>query len=680
MPLSFLAPVFLAGLAALAIPVLIHLANRPRKEVVEFPSLMFLEMIEYQASSRRRLRDLVLFALRVLALVLVVAAFARPYLDRPDAPAMAPDGGREVVVLLDRSASMGVDDRLDRARAAVAEVAEGLRRGDRATLILFDHGATSANRATDQPPILRRAADTVEAGAGATRFAPALRLAQSILSGSPLPRREAVVISDFQRAGWDPSAVSPLPVGTELRLVPVGAEADNVFVADVEFGRERFSGRDRARISARVATRGGGGEVDVELSIDGRTLQTRTVQVEPGGVETVGFDPVTVPDRPARGVVRAGSDALPADNAFHFVLSSSRSLRVLVVRPRSGAAPYLARALEVGPEHRIATVTADRMDREVLADVDVVVLDGADLAETDALTSFVDAGGGLIVALGPRSRAGTWNDAGLLPGSLGGTRDASRGVLLAGIRHAHPVFEPFRESGGLTGARFYRYRELEPDGEAEVLARFDDGAPAVVTGSVGAGRVVALASTFDGVWNDLVLQPGFVPLVHRLVRHASGREAAPAWRTVGDLLDAGTMLAVRSEGSQSSTGGGAGPVLLTPGDEAVAVTPQMLHPLQQPGFYELRDPRSGGDPLPVAVNMDRRESEPALLEPEVVREAIAATEAATVTASFAPEDQERRQALWWYFLAGAFLMMAAETALSNRLSRRPLRAVEGEET
>ncbi|NIP83404.1 MAG: hypothetical protein GWM90_30930, partial [Gemmatimonadetes bacterium] len=99
MPLAFLAPVFLAGLAALAIPVLIHLANRPRKQVVEFPSLMFLERVEYRASSRRRLRDLVLFTLRSLALVLVAAAFARPYLDRPDAPATAPDGGREVVIL-----------------------------------------------------------------------------------------------------------------------------------------------------------------------------------------------------------------------------------------------------------------------------------------------------------------------------------------------------------------------------------------------------------------------------------------------------------------------------------------------------------------------------------------------------------------------------------------------------
>lgn len=678
MPLAFLAPVFLAGLAALAIPVLIHLANRPRKEVVEFPSLMFLERIEYQASNRRRLRDLVLFALRVLALVLVVAAFARPYLDRPDAPATAPDGGREVVVLMDRSGSMAVGERMEAARAAVTEVAGGLRRGDRATLVVFDHGAATANRATDQAAILQRAADTVEAGAGATRFAPALRLAHSILSGSPLPRREAVLITDFQRAGWDPSTVSPLPAGTELRLVPVGVEAENVFVADVEFGRERFSGRDRARVSARVASRGRGGQVDVELAIDGRTLQTRTARLEPGGVATVDFDPVTLPDRPARGVVRAGSDALPADNAFHFVLSSSRSLRVLVVRPRTGAAQYLTRALEVGSDHQVATVSEDRLGREDLADVDVVVVDAADPTDTGALTAFVEAGGGLIVVLGPRSRAATWST-GLLPGSLGGTRDAGGGVVLGGIRHAHPIFEPFRESGGLTGARFYRYRELEADGGAEVLARFDDGAPAVVAGTAGTGRVVAVASTLDAVWNDLVLQPGFVPLAHRLVRYASGREAAPAWRTVGDLLDAGAILAVGSDGSRRSAESGTRPVLLTPGDEAITVTPAMLHPLQEPGFYELRDPRSGGDPLPVAVNTDRRESEPELIEPDEVSAAVSATDATPVTASFAPEDQERRQALWWYFLAGAFLMMTAETMLANRLSRRPLRAAEGEE-
>ena len=230
MPISFLAPVFLAGLGALVVPVLIHLANRPKKEVVRFPSLMFLERVEYTASSRRWLRNLVLFTLRCLALILVAAAFARPFLDRRDAPPVAVEGGREVVVLLDRSASMAAGDRMERARAAVAAVADGLSRGDRATLVLFDRDAAAANRATDQASVLRTALDTVRAGGGATRMAPALRLAESILTGTPLPRRELVVVSDFQRGAWDAGAGVRMPAGTEIRTVRVGESVDNAAV------------------------------------------------------------------------------------------------------------------------------------------------------------------------------------------------------------------------------------------------------------------------------------------------------------------------------------------------------------------------------------------------------------------------------------------------------------------
>ena len=680
MPLSFLAPVFLAGLAALAIPVLIHLANRPRRQVVEFPSLMFLERVEYRASSRKRLRNLVLFTLRALAVVLLAAAFARPYLERGGAAAPPPDGGRELVVLLDRSASMRPEDRMARARAAVAAEADGLRRGDRATLVLFDRDAVAANRATDQPGVLRRAADTVEAGAGSTRLGPALRLAQSILSGSPLPRRELVLVSDFQRAGWDPDAAPAMPPGTEIRLVPVGGEVANVFIGDVRFRRERFSGRDRVTISATVASRGIEGPRDVELRVDGRVLQRRTVPVEAGRVALVEFDPVTVPERSARGTVVAGSDALPADNAFHFVLSSGRDLRVLVVRSRAGGGPYLARALEAGSDHDVTVLPAARVGPDALADADVVVLDGEDPRDPEALAEFVRAGGGLVAALGPRSRSATWVETGLLPGSLGGTRDAGRGVALTGLRGRHPAFVSLRDGdGGVTAARFYRYRELEVGPGADVLARYGDGSPAVVEGDAGRGRVVVLTSPPDGVWNDLPFQPGFVPLARGVVRHAAGREPTPPWRTVGELLDPASLDRVAPR-EPEGTGPAGTTVLLTPGDQAIPLAAAALQPLREAGFYEVREAGSGVV-VPVAVNLDRRESELERVDPGEVRARISAGEAAPTVTSFAPEDRERRQALWWYFLAGALLMLLTETALSNRLSRRPLPgAAAGEAT
>ena len=77
--MSFLTPLFLVGLAALAVPVLIHLTQRERKSIVEFPSLMFVRRIPYQSVRRRRIRHWALLAMRAAAIALIVAAFARPF-------------------------------------------------------------------------------------------------------------------------------------------------------------------------------------------------------------------------------------------------------------------------------------------------------------------------------------------------------------------------------------------------------------------------------------------------------------------------------------------------------------------------------------------------------------------------------------------------------------------------
>ena len=108
--MSFLTPFFLVGLGAIAIPVLIHLIQRERKRVIEFPSLMFVRRIPYQSVRRRRIRHWALLLMRVAAIALIAAAFARPFMPQSAVVAAAGGGAREIVILLDHSASMGYGD------------------------------------------------------------------------------------------------------------------------------------------------------------------------------------------------------------------------------------------------------------------------------------------------------------------------------------------------------------------------------------------------------------------------------------------------------------------------------------------------------------------------------------------------------------------------------------------
>ena len=122
--MTFLTPLFLAGLGAIAIPVLIHLIQREKKRVIEFPSLMFVRRIPYQSVRRRRIRHWALLLLRAAAIALVVAAFARPFFRQGAVAAAVGGGAREIVILLDQSASMGYGDRWARAQEAARTIVQ----------------------------------------------------------------------------------------------------------------------------------------------------------------------------------------------------------------------------------------------------------------------------------------------------------------------------------------------------------------------------------------------------------------------------------------------------------------------------------------------------------------------------------------------------------------------------
>jgi hypothetical protein len=204
--MGLVAPLILTGLAALAVPILIHLIQREKNRVVEFPSLMFLRRIPYQSVRRRRIRDWLLLFMRLTALAMIVLAFARPFFRRDSLAAATQQGAREVAILVDTSYSMGYGDRWTRARDAARDAIDTLGAGDRASLIFFSDGANAAVRSSTNHSELSSALAAVSPGAGATRFAPALKLAGSLLAESALPRREILLISDFQRRGWESSA------------------------------------------------------------------------------------------------------------------------------------------------------------------------------------------------------------------------------------------------------------------------------------------------------------------------------------------------------------------------------------------------------------------------------------------------------------------------------------------
>src|SRR5687768_7738810 len=312
MSLTFLAPLFLLGLAAIAVPVIVHLVNRERRNAIAFPSLMFLRRVPFRSVRRQRIRHWALFAMRCLALALLALAFARPFLDRDSRNASAGAGPRELVVLLDRSYSMAYGDRWSRATAAAERAIAGIGGADRATLVLFDHEAVATAGPTGDVAVVRAALRNARPGAGSTRYAPALAVAQQLMERAERPRREVVLISDFQRAGWDGQELPRLAAPAKLTTIDVGdSTTANTLVTGVDVSRDARDGVDRAIVAARIARQGQravtGARATLELS--GREVEAKEVTLPASGATSVTFAPVPVPDATTRGTVRVSGPA-----------------------------------------------------------------------------------------------------------------------------------------------------------------------------------------------------------------------------------------------------------------------------------------------------------------------------------------------------------------------------------
>jgi len=678
--MGFVAPLILGALAALAIPILIHLIQREKKRVVEFPSLMFLRRIPYQSVRRRRIRHWALLMLRLAALALIVAAFARPFFRRNTLAAAAQQGAREVVILVDNSYSMEYGSRWTRAQSAARDAVNGLSAGDRASLVLFSSGAEVAVRSTSDRGRLTSALAAAAVGPGATRFAPALKLAGSLLSESPLPRREVVLISDFQRRGWEQTPGREdvrLPDKTVVTPVAVGdASTANLSLTPVSLQRTRFENQDRVAVTAGVANHSASAaRVTLSLDLNGQQMQSLPLSVEPNGTASVTFSPFTVSSRNMRATVRLPADAIARDNLFHFVVSPAEPVRTVIVN-RVGAereSLYLLRALSVGetPRVEITERTSETLSDNDLRVAGVVVFNDVPVGDAlaDRVARFVIGGGGLLFLAGPHA---SWpaGRADVLPGLPGTIVDRTTGASarLGTLEYSHPIFELFRapRSGDFSSARFYSYRAIDKP-VASVLARYDDGTPALMDRKAGEGRVLLWTSTMDLGWNDMPLKPVFLPFVHTVVRYLSEYAEAPSSQTVGQVVPAPRALHAATASRGATIAMAPSGARLTLGAEDGAIE------LAEQGFYEVRTQGAGPEgAIVLASNVDLTESDLTAMDP---RELIAAVlgRPATGPTGFAeprPSDDAQAQAqrLWWYLLVAGGLLLAAETLLSNRLT------------
>src|SRR5215467_2113385 len=676
--MSFLNPFLLFGSLALSIPVLIHLVRREKSEIVPFSSLMFLLKVPKRAIRQQKIKNLLLMALRLLILALLVGAFARPYMTQPAKPSANATANRGIVMMLDNSYSMQYGDNFQKLKTEAQKRIDAMRATDRMSIVAFNENATLLSRPTADKNALKAVVDALEPSSFGTRYYEAFSLADRALSEFGADPKQLIVISDFQRNGWNRSSRESI-IATDVKIEPVNLAVqnpNNVGIDSVSVDQTSFTRTYSGRVIARIHNYRQDVPVDVQVSVslNDKEVDRKKLTISAKQSALAEFTGLDLQLGFSKGRIHIDSnDPLKVDNDFLFSLQRREKLKLLIVDTgKAKQSLYLRQAYTASADlpFDVTMVPVSSVTPDEFAKYEVVIINDVPRLPDKAREKLDDlrkSGQGQLVILGENSEAGWWNDYAKLPVKaeqrIFVNKDRGRpSVSMTTYDRNHVIFKPFEKSTrvALNSAQFFAYMNMEAKPGATVLAKYEDGSPVIVESSKEDHGLLVFNSTVDSKWNDLPYKPSFLPLFQEMIRYLSRYNENRSWYALGEGipvvagLESVAAAVIDPKGGRQALGElGLG--------QTKFYTPSLS------GFHEIR---VGPDTKLIAVNPPSSEGNLDSMPPEDLLASVQRTQGESQQAGFFGTEEKteyaRRQMLWWYLLFIAFLAGIAEIYIANR--------------
>jgi hypothetical protein len=558
--MGFVTPALIGGAALVALPIVLHLIMRRETKQFKFPALRFVQQRRNLNQHRLRLRQLLLLALRCAIIALLALALARPVL-RGTVGAGREGAAVASALVFDNSLRMSYESenqtRLQKAKELGLWLVNQLPADSPVTIV------DRAGRQRGQDLTRDSAEMRIERLEPSTVVRPmedALRDATRWLQEKKDFRGEVYVFTDLAAEAWPDSTVSEFKKaleatpGANVYLIDVGAQQPkNRGLGTVKLASQQVATNGLLHLTTDVVTTGSSGnesEATVELFVGSRAnhQEKRGQQTVPIGGQSsaVEFSLAGLSPGTHQGSVRlVGHDGLPFDDIRYFTVDVRPASKVLLLAVKPEDAIFLREALAPtsaagvsNSEFACDVKQFDEVGKLQLADYSAIFLVNPPplSRETwDALTSYVDAGGGIGISLGKNARREELSSSDaqrLLPAKL---RWQSRETTyLRPVAVEHPALRELvgvAETAPWSEFPVFKYWELEPGAEpADVVATFANGKPAIVERHIGTGRVLMITTSFsdsasNDPWNLLPTAPDpwpFIALANGVARYLTG--------------------------------------------------------------------------------------------------------------------------------------------------------------
>ena len=554
MSFFFLHPLYLFGLAAASLPILIHLLNRRRLKRIRFPAVRFVLLSQKRISRSYRLRHWLLLALRTLAVILLALLLANPIF-QTGAGLFAGSGPVSLVVLLDNSLSMtwsGDGDGFKQAKEAARLLISSLNDGDRAALIPTNISGKEPFRIKGEKEVLLKELERIEIADGTANLAVALGKAYELLN-APANQKEIRLITDMGLTGWDEFSLSSLKhvdPSIQLKVIRVGNKQRplNGTIKEIRLGGQGVGVALPLNLETTVANFGDTEIKDllVQLSIDGETKEQKLTAVPAKGETTVNFQTRLNQPGSHAGQVTIKKDGLAGNPTAYFALEAQDKLKVLVVDgdPQTSLVQsetfFITRALNPAGERDSSlylptVIVADGLTAASLDSYQVVILCNVPAipdAFVQRLQEFLRQGGGVLIFGGDRLQTDSYNlklaqsSPPMLPAQIRERKlgPEANGEKIDKIDFAHPALQSFSDGilqESIKSARVWGYSRTAASGKSVVIS-LANGDPLLLEQKVGTGRLLFMTTTADRDWSDLPVKTAYLPLILGLTNYLAG--------------------------------------------------------------------------------------------------------------------------------------------------------------
>lgn len=722
--MTFLNPFVLFGLAAAAIPVILHLLNLRKLRTIEFSSLRFLKELQKTKMRRLRIRQILLLIIRTLLIIALVFAFARPALKGPLAGMIGSRATTTMVLLLDDSPSMMVRNEqgtmFAQIKEAAARIAGLAKDGDQ----IYVLRASDIRHATTFTPArsiesARGAIAQMQSGQERIPFAEVMAKMKQLLAASSNANREMYLLTDGQATQFQGShdTSSSFDARTRVFLLrPRIQQLPNVGITGVEVTTQIIAQNKPVELIVHARNFGPSPTHNLTMSVylAGKPVAQQSLEIPLGGTEEPHVTVIPKQRGILEGYVQTEDDPLEIDNTRYFVVTVPENINVVMVGATAQDIRLPALGLTLAGDSTLTGLFSVRQILETqISTVDFNTIDVAILSgikdftpvEGERLAQFVQGGGGLLIFPGNETSVPNYNETLFARLGIPPIRAATGGPDSSGQRNgqesflsfekidfAHPLFSGlFEQPAGkkskapsVESPRVWKAIVPQPGAKGHTIISLSNGTGFLTEYAAGRGKVLLCSVEAGLAWSDFPLKGLFAPLLHREAVYLASRNQSTSGAIVGSRVelvarlrstDPGGAFVLRSpEGVDERVV----PRVRTEGSEAIFESSNT----DQTGIYELRregDQRKSSLQA-VAVNVDPLESD---LRPADENELKAFWKSVGLDADQVREpaqgelienavEQSRYGVELWKYLAGFAVILALfEMALGRAPKQEP---------